>query len=859
VTTVREPSASQGDEIAPVATRPRRRTARADALGIAVVVLIMLLGYFEVPFLGKTFDTSAGLVGLDGCRTAASRGVCGVGSQSDPRVDPNASAWQFRPWSELTHREIGAGAVPLWNPTEAAGAPLAANMQSAALDPLFLPVLVDPSPLTWDLTVLATFILGAVAAYVLVRVLGVGTLGAIVSGVVFGLSGNFLMYSNNTFARGYVYLPLTVLAVEWAVRSRRMLAVAAVGAAVAGSIYTGMPEITFGVLAVASTWALGRIFYGPRAASRGPTFARLAGGGALGIALAAPLLLPFAEYVRQSLNFKAHVGEGAFRTMEIVNWIMPKIRFVGTNDWNGTLNWIGAGALVLVAVAIASPSAMRRCIGWLPLVLLVGLLLKLYGFVLVNWVGKLPGAAQVYWPVFANAGAAFLAAILAGTGVDSLTRRGPDRRLLLIVGGALAAGVGVVLVKYHDQFRLDSSGLGVGRWGMALAVVLLLVAVVLFVKRPYTAVVASVLVVAELLVLAPRGFYYERSDPYPSTALTRALHELTDTPESPRIFSVDGLVFPDYAAAYGLQDLRVVDGIFVKRYFDYVKAFVSAGILDRWIATGPTETTPTIDDNPMFDALGVRYIPTTRADWIEQIEANPDGQFRLVGQYGDTWIVENTHALPRSWVVHDVVQVPDAAAALAALSDGRPRHADGSAVVGIDPRVTALVEADHDDATIRSLAAGRCPTAGASTSEIVSYHSDEITMRVHTDCPGLLVLSDTYYPGWKAQVNGRDATIHPTDELFRGVAVPAGDSTVTIRYRPASFRVGVLLALLALAAFGGVCVLVHLRRRRGGEAPDPPEDAAPAPTGEEDAHEELDGADRVQSSTARGREREALP
>ena len=43
----------------------------------------------------------------------------------------------------------------------------------------------------------------------------------------------------------------------------------------------------------------------------------------------------------------------------------------------------------------------------------------------------------------------------------------------------------------------------------------LLVAVILFVKRPYTAVVAAALVVAELLVLAPRGFYYDRADPYP--------------------------------------------------------------------------------------------------------------------------------------------------------------------------------------------------------------------------------------------------------------------------------------------------------------------------------------------------------
>ena len=67
-------------------------------------------------------------------------------------------------------------------------------------------------------------------------------------------------------------------------------------------------------------------------------------------------------------------------------------------------------------------------------------------------------------------------------------------------------------------------------------------------------------------------------------------------------------------------------------------------------------------------------------------------------------------------------------------------------------------------------------------------------------CPGLLVLSDEYFPGWSATVNGHVARIYPTDVALRGVPVPAGSSTVELRYRPASFRNGLILFVLGILA-----------------------------------------------------------
>jgi uncharacterized membrane protein YfhO len=73
------------------------------------------------------------------------------------------------------------------------------------------------------------------------------------------------------------------------------------------------------------------------------------------------------------------------------------------------------------------------------------------------------------------------------------------------------------------------------------------------------------------------------------------------------------------------------------------------------------------------------------------------------------------------------------------------------------------------------------------------------------------VLSDQYYPGWQASVNGNDARIYATDLTLRGVEVPAGRSTVEFRYRPTSFRNGVLLFVLAIIAIVLVAILALYR------------------------------------------------
>ncbi len=109
---------------------------------------------------------------------------------------------------------------------------------------------------------------------------------------------------------------------------------------------------------------------------------------------------------------------------------------------------------------------------------------------------------------------------------------------------------------------------------------------------------------------------------------------------------------------------------------------------------------------------------------------------------------------------------------------------------GFDGLIRLVVEAPDDlfarsalveSATLASIAPA--PGTGPGTARIVSDSGDELVVRTGGG-GGILVVSDTYTPGWRATVDGEAAAIFPVDVAFRGIAVPPGDREVVLGYSP---------------------------------------------------------------------------
>jgi hypothetical protein len=137
-------------------------------------------------------------------------------------------------------------------------------------------------------------------------------------------------------------------------------------------------------------------------------------------------------------------------------------------------------------------------------------------------------------------------------------------------------------------------------------------------------------------------------------------------------------------------------------------------------------------------------------------------------------------------------------------------------------RFFRIYENTDVEARVR-LAAGVAPTGDRGVKSVgrirgqarilESVNQQELTVALHTEEAGVLLLADTFYPGWRAWINGKEAKIRRVDGWMRAVSVPKGESRVLFSYRPASFvwglRVGGAGLLLALAVLG-----VWARQRR---------------------------------------------
>ncbi len=672
---------------------------------------------------------------------------------------------------------VEQGVFPLWNYRMMGGDPIIADTQYGLLNPFNWPLfLIHPIP---DRLVLVRGLLpiwwAGLGLYLYLRRSPVWQLGrpaALVGAMAYMLCDSFIIHLGNPpFNDAMAWLPWVLLGVDQAACRSRAIPLAALPVALL--LISGHGQMVLYAALVIVLYSLWQVLEGgwPNGWRR---LGRLALAGLLGIAMAAPVLLPALERfpltVRAGMPLEARRGLEYFPTM-LIDILSPSFHGRGVDQsWLGwaraETGYVGAVALYIAILGILGNLRQRRT--WA----LVALGFLAYEIALGYQGWLYPHLAP--WPLFAEswktARAIFVLslalAILAAQGIESLRHR-HRWRVFLWAGGLVIAGLflwlrapalvsavpdgsprlnALVGLRFAALLAWGTAGLGwmastSPRWGQAGLLLLLLAELVALgatVEAEPSPQPGPVHEPAKAFLRADTGWFRVDVD-----AAARGVW-------SPVSLQVDGFEVPQSAG--NAIDLRE----FVVMYWSI-----------------PHRT------HPAYRMLGVKYILVPKG-------APPGGE-GIWPVFVDDPLVDihlNTLALPRVWLVYRTEVVSSYGEAMQRVLDPEFR-----------PELLAFVE----NGPILN-------GTGKGQIELGWYSPNDVVLTVHTDEAALLVISDMFYPGWYGELDGRPVSVYRTNGILRGMVVPPGTHRVEMHFRPRSLRIGLGLATVALwiLTIGGI-------------------------------------------------------
>lgn len=749
------------------------------------------------------------------------------------------------PTYRFAAQQLSQGILPLWNPHLYGGAPFISDIQAGFLYPVNL-LLFWLRP-DFDYGMMQWLSLGHVywaglGVYVLLRAMEPGgrkvaRLGALFGGLAFALSDAlFIHLGNLNLIAVLSWLPWIFAAFVVALdrHSLRWSVLAALLFAVAN--YAGHAQSSYYIALALAVYAVTRAVI-PRRAAETALLSRLAPLGHLAVVglltglLTAPILLPAYEMTafteRGDFLYQDTIAFSLAPTQALAGLVTPG--FFGRGP---ALHWglwdrvetpfVGVTTLLLAlgALFVAPPRTRRELWPWVAvavfgLVTALGVYAVFHGWLTVLLPGfdsfRAPARAIVLW--------AFAMSVLGGIGVDQVVRTFDAARVgdallqetsgsgagrgyvrLLGLGGLILGGVVVPLMYVALMLTQDDPTMFLRASVTALALVFAAVfwaatwGVIAALRAGWiSGTAAGVLFVALLFFdYSSAGAYTDISstDPARGFAHPELIEFLRSDPDLFRIDArtdIDDLWQPDTAALYGLYDVWGIANPLLLRHWDRL-----------WEATGGRHTA-------RYDMLNVKYV------LVRDGTPLPEGKFELaLDAPGELSLYRNRDFMPRAWLVRDAI----------AVAPGLFDAGDLSTVFDeaqMEPWERAVVE------TSSGLAYGGTMSDDEQV-EVTGYDSSRMWLAVNTNAPALLILSEVWYPGWHARVNGVDMPVYRANGALRALQVPGGASTVELWFAPTTWHMGLWLALTGLVTAATIILVVTImslltRRRKRHAAP----------------------------------------
>lgn len=727
------------------------RPSRATLVDAAVIVAAWLVGVARVLRTGLGFDDV---------------------TYATPAQKVTLEAWR-------------QGRFALWSNTTFGGTPHLGNVQTAALYPGNLLAAPFPDLVGPHVELSLHLLLFGVGFYLLGRRLCFARPAPAVMAAAAMLSGATAFRAPLlVHFPPLAWVPLAAVCVHAVVTSRRpRRAAAALAIAIWCILTSGHPQSVLMAFTLLGAWAVGLVIE-HRAWRRIGWFA---GAGALSLAMAAPMLFA----LRQSLAVAASSTRGTEALLNpgyvVPLRVFPRILLGEPFSELVVLYGIGerityAGA-VIVALSLVGTVAVVTARRWsLLAIALVGV------FAATLSLGPrsptmrfarafLPGFDQPRVSARWNWVLAMAIVILAGAGIDRL------RRSVHWPSGAIVAAA-VVLTGVSTAFGVDA---GVGRrnvavWIAAAALVVVLAVVAHHNVRKGAACLLAALAILELGLPMARlinaGSWKVTDTSQLIGSNERWLAEQSGLTQQLINGDIDGhyVVAGLRPNANTLSGVRMLDGydggVAISRRWHAALLQVNATHNDMVFGA----QLPLALDPDTFARLGIRFVlydpvrgpaEDSLPGWVHR---ESSGYFQIYEN--PAWRGDVT-----AWHSTEKVKSPEAAGNTLRTQRG-------------DYQDTGLVE--RSDAVLSC--SGSCaPTFDNSTSS----QSGERDADVRLDRPAIVAFTEQFDEGWTATVDGRETEVTPVDGVWAGVAVPAGNHHIELRYEPSWLVPSIVLMLLA--------------------------------------------------------------
>ncbi len=750
---------------------------------LLILIISILIVFYKVVFLDYTISpASTGIAGISVNRTTEGY----PNPPSHPStffIDPNIG-YQTEANGHLAQKELFSGRPPIWNPYVGSGQPLLANFQShAALPILYAFDFSNPTHFSYYF-ILSVFFAG-IFTYLFLRELKLSFLPSIVGAFIYMYSGMFFwLYFPYAFA--IAFAPGLFWISRRLIDKNSLTNHCLLSVLTFLSLVSGFPEISF--LSIVSSFIFFLYFsFGKDLKVFAIKTIKYLIFSALGFGLASYLLLPFLEYLGTTTERNKGLGSHFLGTYQMIAQIMPYffarwlIPAFKDPYWANTGGYIGSAPFLflVVSVFVATKKDLKFLLFFIFGIFLI--LGKSFGFPSFYLLGKLPIFKLLAFYRYSN----FLLALsFAALTAFSLTKlENLNKKHLLSIG--LLFLLLIAFFGYFAKEEIDLSlvtidnarrfALSVGGSLFILGSMLLAVLFAInYLSARKAVLLIFLMVFLELFIYVQIDFLRlpKKNDFTKQPEYISFLKR--ENAENFRVFSMNGMLMPNYSGAFGIQSIQDNDALMIGNYSNYVlknlDPYTAAASIftgtDQSSALAPTPADMLRANLPYYSFLGVKYI-------ISKEAVNHDSLL-LIKKFEDLNVYQNKDTYPRVFQTQNVKKVDS--------KDPDKERKINEAILSY----SAVVEKGKGFKDTNEC---------QNNSKILEYVSNKVTVENSTSCDSFLILTDNYYPGWKANVNGENKEIYLTNGLVRGVFVKEGKNRIVFTYFPDSFKRGIFISL----------------------------------------------------------------